>query len=209
MEEFTFERHRIFAFTDAVFSIAITLLILDISLPNNYTENSESSALLLQSLIPNFIGFIISFLVIARYWNFYLTYSRFAEKYTNRLFWLNIYLLFCVVLLPFSTSFFVGGFYDNVRFIFYVSNLILLSGINYVMLSIVLKSTSQKIAPITQKWLKFRAAVSLFVWISALLTSFIFPIFARFVFVFLFIFQAIGKKFIFRNKKFVKRNMSK
>ncbi|AFL80789.1 putative integral membrane protein [Aequorivita sublithincola DSM 14238] len=201
MDDFTFERHRIFAFTDAVFSIAITLLILDISLPNNYVESSKSSMVLLESLIPNFMGFIISFLVIARYWKFYLTYSRFADKFTDRLFWLNIYLLFSIVLLPFSTSFFVGGFYEDVRFIFYVSNLILLSTINYIMLLSILKSTSQKIKPITQKWLKFRAFNSVFVWTFALLLSFVFPVFARFFFVFLFIFQAIGKKIIFRKKK--------
>lgn len=201
MDEFTFERHRIFAFSDAVFSIAITLLILDISLPNNYTENPGSSWLLLQSLLPNFLGFIISFLVIARYWKFYLIYSRFLETYTNKLFWLNIALLFTVVLLPFSTSFFVGGFYDDVRFIFYVSNLILLSAINYIMFLTILKNTSQEIEPITKKWLKFRAGNSLVVWIMALLLSFVFPIFARFFFIFLFIFQAVGKRFIFKNAK--------
>lgn len=198
MDKFPFERQRIFAFSDAVFSIAITLLILDISLPNNYTKTPESSSLLLQSLIPNFMGFIISFLVIARYWKFYLIYSRFLENYTNKLFWLNIALLFTVVLLPFSTSFFVGGFYDDVRFIFYVSNLIMLSAINYIMLLTILKSTSEHIEPITVKWLKFRAANSLFVWVLALLLSFVFPIFARFIFIFLFIFQGIAKRYFFK-----------
>lgn len=198
MDEFTFERQRIFAFSDAVFSIAITLLILDISLPNNYTQSGESSWLLLQSLIPNFVGFIISFLVIARYWKFYLIYSRFLESYTNRLFWLNIALLFSVVLLPFSTSFFVGGFYDDVRFIFYVSNLIFLSAINFIMLDLILKATTETIDPTTKKWLKFRAGNSLFIWLMALVLSFIFPILARYFFIFLFIFQAIGKKIIFK-----------
>ncbi len=134
IEEFTFERQRMFSFSDAVFSIAITLLILDISLPDIYNGRSKSTWLLLESLIPNFIGFVVSFFVIALYWKFYLLYSRFIESYTTKLFWLNILLLFLIVLLPFSTSFFVGGFFDNVRFLFYAFNLLMLSITNYLLL---------------------------------------------------------------------------
>jgi uncharacterized membrane protein len=57
---------RTIAFSDGVFAFAITLLIVDIQLPADTSENNLGSILL--SLWPNYIAFIISFFVISLYW---------------------------------------------------------------------------------------------------------------------------------------------
>lgn len=64
-----FQIERMILFTDAVFAIAITLLIIEIKAPEihknmGFTEMVDQ----LLNLIPKFVGFIISFFVVAIYW---------------------------------------------------------------------------------------------------------------------------------------------
>ena len=63
LKKYTFPKDRVFTFTDAVFSIAITLLVLDIEMPsyNEYAERGFSASL--QYLVPDFIGFFVSFVL--------------------------------------------------------------------------------------------------------------------------------------------------
>jgi len=90
---------RIAAFSDGVFAIAITLLTLQLEIPK--------SGALAQNLIdlqPNFLAFVISFLVIGSYWVAHHRLFAVVVRYDNRLIWLNLLTLFFIVLLPFTTS---------------------------------------------------------------------------------------------------------
>src|ERR1041385_4008430 len=65
-----FQLERLILFSDAVFAIAITLLVIEIKIPeiprNVVTDDKLGEKLL--ELIPKFIGFFISFLLIGQYW---------------------------------------------------------------------------------------------------------------------------------------------
>ena len=65
-----FQLERIALFSDAVFAIAITLLIIEIKAPDIPMSTATDSSLLhsLVESIPKFIGFIVSFFVISLYW---------------------------------------------------------------------------------------------------------------------------------------------
>lgn len=102
-----FQLERLILFSDAVFAIAITLLIIEIKIPEIH-ENVTDQVLLkaLVHLWPKFFGFIISFLMIAMYWTVHHRMFGLVVNYTPRLIWLNMFFLFFIILMPFSMGFY-------------------------------------------------------------------------------------------------------
>jgi len=74
------EKSRLEAFSDGVFAIVITLLILDIRFPN--VEYSQFAATL-ASLLPRILAYIMSFIIIGLYWVIHHN-SMHAMKITDR-----------------------------------------------------------------------------------------------------------------------------
>lgn len=111
---------RLIFFTDAVFAIAITLLIIDIHLPANAEANLAGS---LRHLVPEFEGFVMSFLVIALYWMSHHRVFRYIRRYDAPLLWINAVLLMSIVFIPFSTSL-ISSYGDQaLAVMFYALNL--------------------------------------------------------------------------------------
>lgn len=102
-----FQLERLILFSDAVFAIAITLLVIEIKIPD-FHENVSDKALLhsLGRLIPKFLGFVTSFMLIGFYWTVHHRIFGFVTSYTRKLLLLNLVFLFFVVLMPFSTGFY-------------------------------------------------------------------------------------------------------
>jgi uncharacterized membrane protein len=103
-EELQFE--RIVFFSDAVFAIAITLLIIEIKIPHiehNVTEREFWLALF--HLGPKFIGFFFSFLVIGAYWTGHHRLYGHIVRWNYGLIWRNILFLMAIAFMPFSTAF--------------------------------------------------------------------------------------------------------
>ncbi len=82
------EQDRIVTLSDGVFAIAITLLVLDIRVPNevNITDVYE----ILFSLLPHFIGYTISFIVIASYWLGHRTIMKAITHIDRNFLWLTL-----------------------------------------------------------------------------------------------------------------------
>lgn len=115
----TFDKARVINFSDAVFSIAMTLLVLEVVIPS-YKELSSGNTLeILQRRIPNFIGFIVSFMVTAIYWIAHIRILKYASTINTKILLYNIFLLFFIVLLTFSTAFYVKGFMFKGPFAFF------------------------------------------------------------------------------------------
>jgi uncharacterized membrane protein len=60
------------------------------------------------SLIPKFVGFLVGFTVIAIYWTAHHRIVRFVRSYDQKLLWLNILFLLCIVLMLFSSGLFIS-----------------------------------------------------------------------------------------------------
>jgi len=103
-----FQLERMILFSDAVFAIAITILILEIKVPEIPKEVVTDSLLIesLDHLIPKFVGFFISFMIIGLYWQVHHRMFGFVVNYTRKTLWLNLFFLLAVVLMPFSTGFY-------------------------------------------------------------------------------------------------------
>jgi uncharacterized membrane protein len=93
---------RIVFFTDAVMAIAITLLAIDLRVPE--IEPSLALAELprqLAAIMPNVLTFFISFVVIGIYWISHHRYFSYIKRYDTRLMLLNLMFLFFIACMPF------------------------------------------------------------------------------------------------------------
>jgi uncharacterized membrane protein len=103
---------RIVFFSDAVMAIAITLLAIDLKVPEIDTLTAAAELpMRLRALGPQFMSFVISFFVIGIYWTSHHRYFRFIKRYDGGLIALNMLFLLFVVLMPFVANLF-GHYYD-------------------------------------------------------------------------------------------------
>jgi uncharacterized membrane protein len=100
-----FQLERLILFTDAVFAIAITLLVIEIRVPELHHATEADAVQGLLRLIPKFIGFFISFFVIAVYWVAHHRIFRFVRRLDTSLIWINLFFLLGIVLMPFTTAY--------------------------------------------------------------------------------------------------------
>ncbi|MBY0306337.1 MAG: DUF1211 domain-containing protein [Sphingomonas sp.] len=97
---------RLIFFSDAVFAIAITLLVIEIHVPHLERGASDADFLYaLAVLTPNFIGFIVSFYVIGAFWGGHHRAFGCAAHYSEKLVPANITLLLTIAAMPFFTAF--------------------------------------------------------------------------------------------------------
>lgn len=118
------ELDRIILFSDAVFAIAITLLILEIRVPELARETAaDRMPHALLELLPKFMGFFISFWMIAIYWVFHHQMCRHLRRYSRALIMLNFLFLMWIVFLPFSAGLFSTYFRVPLANVIYSLNL--------------------------------------------------------------------------------------
>ncbi len=201
MKNALYDKSRVASFSDAVFSIAITLLILDIDTPSAEDIYTIPFHQILRDRIPDFIGLLVSFLVIAVYWTSHLRVYKYVTKVNAKLLWINIFLLLFVVFLPFSTAVYVDGFTSQGPFVFYCANLVFLGLFNFIMVYYITKTerSNAEMTPILSSWLRFRSLNALVIWLLAALMAFVWPLGARIIFVLIFVIQALGDRYY--NKK--------
>jgi uncharacterized membrane protein len=100
------------AFNDGIFAIAITLLVLELRIPD--IPSVQIDALFLPGLInifPKILGFILSFFIITHYWLSFHRILSFIKDIDRTLVRLDILFLFFIVLMPFPT--YLLGIYGN------------------------------------------------------------------------------------------------
>lgn len=96
------EFSRIVAFSDGVFAIAITLLVLNLEIPTDLPGEEVASAL--WSEREPLLAFAISFAVVGRFWVVHHRFFGSLTGFDQRLIALNLLYLACIVLIPFSSQ---------------------------------------------------------------------------------------------------------
>lgn len=105
--------NRIEAFSDGVFAIVITLLVLELRTPE-ISGKSDWAELFyaLYNLMPKFLGYVMSFFFVAVFWvshHQFFTTLNFSKR---GLLWLNNLFLFFVTFIPFPTGV-LGAYHEN------------------------------------------------------------------------------------------------
>ncbi len=195
--ERSFELERIVFFSDAVFAIAITLLAIELRVPNLEIETSDALIRALVSEWPKFLAFTLSFWIIAQYWVAHHRYFRHIFHYDVGLIWLNLLLLFWIVLIPFTTS--VLGEYGNFTSAIwlYALNLIALGLSN----ALLWRHATQKhrlgasdLDELTIRQMQLRALSVSVAAVIVILLTFVVDGFATFGFLLIFVFQRLITK---------------
>ena len=89
---------RLEAFSDGVIAILITIMVLELKVPHG-----EDFAAL-RALLPIFLTYILSFVMLGIYWNNHHHMLHLMERSTGGILWANLHLLFWLSLFPFVTS---------------------------------------------------------------------------------------------------------
>ena len=98
---------RVVFFSDAVFAIAITLLVLEIRVPHLPSEASNRDLVgAVLHLAPKVVGFVVSFIVIGSMWIEHHRVFRYMAHCDEGLLWRNLLLLLIVAFMPFPTALF-------------------------------------------------------------------------------------------------------
>src|SRR4051812_34982094 len=93
---------RIAFFSDAVFAIALTLLVLDIRLPSDLAEDELWPSLV--ELWPQFFAFVLTFAILGVNWISHHRKFRVIVRFDGGLIWINLAFLMLVALAPFPTA---------------------------------------------------------------------------------------------------------
>jgi uncharacterized membrane protein len=99
--EKTYDLERLIFFTDGVFAIVITLLVIDLKPPPNW---DRTLAGLLNTEWRSLVAYAVSFLAVGAYWNAHRRLFARVARFSSGLVVFNLLLLFCVVLLPFAAK---------------------------------------------------------------------------------------------------------
>jgi uncharacterized membrane protein len=92
------EKDRLLAFSDGVVAIIITIMVLELKVPHG------SSLEDLAGVLPTFLSYVLSFVYVAIYWNnhHHLLYT--VNRVDGLILWANTHLLFWLSLVPFATA---------------------------------------------------------------------------------------------------------
>ncbi len=90
-------KRRLEGFSDAFFPIILTIMVLELKAP----EHGDWASL--RSLWPEFLSYLLSFVYVAIYWNNHHHMLHVVTRVDGRVLWLNMNLLFCLSLVPFTT----------------------------------------------------------------------------------------------------------
>jgi len=101
---------RVVAFSDGVFAIIITVLVLEIGVPTNLSEQSLRQAL--DEVGPTLVAWVISFLLVGMYWMWHRDVFDLVRVVNRDLVWLNLLFLLPVSLVPFAASV-LGEYHDE------------------------------------------------------------------------------------------------
>ncbi len=89
---------RMEAFSDGVFAVIITIMVLEMKAPNGI------SLAALRPVLPDFLTYILSFVYVGIYWNNHHHLLQAAQHVSGGILWANLHLLFWLSLTPFVTA---------------------------------------------------------------------------------------------------------
>ncbi|HET6433430.1 TMEM175 family protein [Dyella sp.] len=115
---------RLTFFSDAVFAIAITLLVIEIEVPRLGIASDAAYLAALHELGPSFMGFVISFLVIGALWAAHHRVFGMLGDYDRQLVMPNLLLLMVVAFMPFATALMSANTLARVPELFYSATLL-------------------------------------------------------------------------------------
>jgi uncharacterized membrane protein len=161
---------RLAAFSDGVFSVIITIMVLDLKPP----EHPTFAALL--PLWPTAISYVVSYTFIAIVWLNHHHLLRFTEYPTPRLIWINFAHLFAVSLVPFTTAWVADTSLAAVPVFIYAAVFVLVE-LAYLQFEhhTLTHAVVEEISHRTRRLAKVRSLIAFGIFLTAMFVSLHFP----------------------------------
>jgi uncharacterized membrane protein len=118
---------RLEAFSDGVIAILITIMVLELKVPHG----ADFAAL--RPMLPIFVAYVMSFVVLAIYWNNHHHMLHATRHVTGGVLWANVHLLFWLSLIPFTTAWMGESGFASFPTAAYGA-VLLLAGVSYLIL---------------------------------------------------------------------------
>ena len=162
---------RVSAFSDGVFAVLITVLVLDLRPPELPTFKAALS------LWPTWLSYAVSYLFIAIVWTNHHYLMRHATEASPRLLWFNFAHLFSISLLPFSTAWMAVSKLAPQPVAFYAAVFFLVNA-TYVSLiwELIERSPTHGISPTVRRVMRFRSLTTLCLFAVAALVALKYPL---------------------------------
>ena len=129
------EKIRLETFTDGVFAIIITIMVLELKIPHG----SDLAALL--PLRHTFYSYLLSFFFLSLYWIAHHHMFQAVDKINGQVIWANLNLLFWLSLIPFATGFMGDNDFASIPLAFYGS-IMFMTGLSFYILERILISAN-------------------------------------------------------------------
>ena len=127
-KKFQMSKNRLEAFSDGVFAVIITIMVLDMKLPRGTDLHA------LKSVVPVFLCYVLSYVYVGIYWNNHHHLLHASDRVTGGILWANLVLLFCLSLAPFTTAWMGENSYAPLPVAVY-GVMLLFAGIAYFILT--------------------------------------------------------------------------
>lgn len=160
---------RLEAFSDGVIAIIITIMVLEIKVP------LEASIDALLKLSPIFLSYVISFIYVGIYWNNHHHLFQSVKKIDGRVLWSNLFLLFWLSLIPFSSGWMGENHFEGVTVTLYGTVLFGCAISYYVLTNSLLKNHDTESVIHKAVGNKFKEHTSLGLYVLGLLISYWLP----------------------------------
>jgi uncharacterized membrane protein len=122
------EKSRIAALADGIFAVAMTLLVLDLKLPEGAKTTTDAEVWQqLVGLKGHFLVYALSFVVLGTHWIGHHQQFHFVRRVNWSLLWLNLVFLLFITLVPFTTNLLAGRSRLHIPVVIYGLNLLLIS----------------------------------------------------------------------------------
>jgi len=170
---------RMEAFSDGVIAVIITIMVLGLEAP------PEASLTALVPLLPVFLNYVLSFVILAIYWNNHHHLLQAVENVDGQVLWANMHLLFWLSLIPFATSWAGENPSAPLPVAIYGCILLLAAVAYFILVQALMKRHGQDSFLATAVGSDFKGKISILIYLLAIPLAFLNPIisFALFVLV--------------------------
>lgn len=168
---------RLEAFSDGVFAVLITIMVLDLKAPHGTGWDA------LQPLVPVFLAYVLSFVFLGIYWTNHHHMLHAADRINGAILWANLHLLFWLSLVPFVTSWLdeSGGPWPTVLY----GAVLLMAAIAYLILQTCVVALQGRDSPLaTAIGSDWKGKLSLASYAAACGLAFLHPVFSDVLYLF-------------------------
>jgi len=124
---------RLEAFSDGVFAVLITIMVLELKVPHGASLAS------LEPLLPVFLSYVLSFVYLGIYWNNHHHLLNVCRQVSGGIMWANLHLLFWLSLFPFVTGWMGENQFKSIPSALYGGVLLMAAIAYYVLQTLIIR----------------------------------------------------------------------